>query len=157
MKRLALLLWLVLMLTPLRSMRAQQPESYPMICHGGGKMTLAILPGLHTDSGDFICSYYFEFAKSPYAGSQRQPAPGECAWLDRPIGGDEPSVLIWMKPQLKGPNSDNVCTVITANKVDVATTAKEVNELIDAVKNGKIFYVYCRRDGERFLITKIGL
>jgi hypothetical protein len=33
------------------------------------------------------------FSKAPTGADAQQPGPGQCAWLDRPVGPDEPSLL----------------------------------------------------------------
>lgn len=64
------------------------PTSYRMRCTGGGQMTAHYypFPSKHMLS--------LNFAKSAFAAGDSWPAPGQCAWIDRPIYATEPSWMI---------------------------------------------------------------
>lgn len=83
MKRILSLLVLVgLMGAAAESMAA--PQSYPLICRGGGRMTLGF------DSASSASLMYFTKAPGP-AGQGLQA--GQCSWADRAIGQNEPPCI----------------------------------------------------------------
>jgi len=94
---------LVLVASFLGGIAKAAPQSYPMQCRGGGQLTL----GLSTTDGTALL--YFQ--KAPNKASQGLK-PGECAWLDRAIGANEPVCLrqtgvignAWMFPNQMGNN-----------------------------------------------------
>lgn len=58
------------------------PNSYPLICNGGGNMQARI----RSDA-----SIQVKFAAGSVAGA---PQPGECTWIDRGFRPGEPTVLL---------------------------------------------------------------
>lgn len=57
------------------------PQSYLLICDGGGSMRSTVLPN---------GSIQLNFGAGSIAGS---PGEGECTWVDRGFGPGEPTVL----------------------------------------------------------------
>lgn len=78
--KLAMTLWLGVAASA--SMAA--PQSYPLVCRGGAG-TL----GYNSDQGGSALMY---FAKAPGPSSQGLQ-PGQCSWVDRAIGPNEPTCL----------------------------------------------------------------
>ena len=79
--------------------RAEQ--SYVLTCrgHGGGGM-LAIADQRVSNPHIFVEITYKRAGQG--AGTQA-PAPGECAWMDRPVSRSEPTVLHLDKANLPAP------------------------------------------------------
>jgi hypothetical protein len=63
---------------------AQTPESYPLVCRGGGNSVLAIA------AGDRDISFAFARGTKP---ASKGLAAGECSWTDRAMSGREPNRL----------------------------------------------------------------
>jgi hypothetical protein len=68
---------------------AGEKEWYPMVCRSGPGM-YAYYHNYTEGEGSML---RIKFKKASVGASQRDPGPGECAWLDRPISPDEPSLL----------------------------------------------------------------
>lgn len=84
------------------------PENYELRCRGGGEMTLSLdKPG---ESGRRLLKIRFKRGSKPATAGLN---PGECAWLDRPVGGDEPDTII---RYVSGPNVPVVTSLKDANK-----------------------------------------
>lgn len=121
-------------------------ETYCLVCKGGRQMVVK-----WTRKGNIEYIYIF-FQKAPYSATQRQPASGQCAWVDRPLKPDEPNRLGL------GGIKIGLCELsIKMNKVIIKKICDEnLRYLIDAVNNGKLFYVHCYRVGRTLFIRKIG-
>ncbi len=131
-------------------------DSYPMICRGGGNIaitvyTIAISDPKKSRHDVGKVGIKIHFKKSMYAGKDRKPGPGECSWLDRTIGKNEPTELIYEgRGMLSSVHQSSSMT-----KISVANL--QIQKLIDLIKSGELFYVYCKRDVFFFRITRIGL
>ena len=77
--------------------RAEQ--SYVLTCRGGAGM-LAIADQRVSNPHIFVEITYKRASQG--AGSQA-PAPGKCAWMDRPVSKSEPTVLHLDKANLPAP------------------------------------------------------
>jgi hypothetical protein len=87
---------------PITRVSAANAPSYPMICRGGGPMTLTFMLRSNEFQGPQLV---IDFIRSPQGvGGEREwidaLQPGQCAWLDRGIAPDEPSRLIVADPAL---------------------------------------------------------
>jgi hypothetical protein len=129
---------------------ASADQDYQMVCKGGGNMWLNL---------NFDAKFLnIEFAKSPQAGSQ-EPAPGTCAWLDRPINQQEPDYMTFRfgtLPRAIQIRQQNITILIN----DANIQDSNLRYLVDAVYNGKLFYVRCYNKEESgrhwFEITHVG-
>src|SRR5713226_8464591 len=74
---------------------ARTPESYPLVCRGGGSLVIGIAPG----EGNI--GFVFTRGTKP-AGEGL--APGECSWVDRGMHVDEPDRLSQDVSSKAGPN-----------------------------------------------------
>ncbi|HEY0378210.1 MAG TPA: toll/interleukin-1 receptor domain-containing protein [Pyrinomonadaceae bacterium] len=84
------------------------PESYELRCRGGGEMKLSLdAPG---GSGRRMLRIRFKRGSKPATAGL---SPGECAWVDRAVGGDEPDTII---RYVSGPNVPVVTSLKDANK-----------------------------------------
>ena len=84
------------------------PENYELRCRGGGEMKLSLdAPG---ESGRSMLRIRFKRGSKPATAGLE---PGECAWVDRPVGGDEPDTII---RYVSGPNVPVVTSLRDANK-----------------------------------------
>ncbi|NIO49761.1 MAG: hypothetical protein GTN73_10060 [Candidatus Aminicenantes bacterium] len=130
-------------------------KSYPMVLRGGGNMIANYARG----SGGTVLNITFE--RSPYAANQRQPGPGQCAWLDRPLSTDEQLLL-----QYKSKNNKITALKIKRGNIQVEkyegnAGGRDLKYLIDAIHNGQIFYVHATKAktpwGSFYLkITRVG-
>ena len=66
--------------------------TYPMTCQTGGNMRLHLSPNFRQDE----MRLEIHFRKAPRAARDVRPAPGECAWWDRPVNHLEPEI-IWVR------------------------------------------------------------
>lgn len=122
--------------------------SYVMTCRGGGDM-LAIAGQRVSNPHTFVEITYKRAAQG--AGTQA-PAPGECAWIDRGVNGDEPDKILF--------NDMGVAWTQTAcqnGRCWTRTPSQPVTTLMNAVTNGQSFqlHVYNDRNGH-MLVTKVG-
>ncbi|MDQ2092338.1 hypothetical protein [Marimonas arenosa] len=69
--------------------KSRHPRSYRLRCTGGGQMAVHYAPGAD------VHSLSVRFSRSGRAAGNGWPEPGRCAWIDRPLQGDEPYVLLW--------------------------------------------------------------
>ena len=82
MSRIATIIGAALTLTATAFSGAEAaPNSYPLICVGGGAMQARILSN---------ASIQLKFIASDEAGS---PQPGQCTWMDRGFRPGEPTVI----------------------------------------------------------------
>jgi hypothetical protein len=128
---------------------AEPPPSYQMVCKGGGNM-----------SGSFVTydtkKIVINFAKSPQAGSRQEPAPGTCAWVDRPLNPQEPSTLVFVYEKT-AMMVDFRYQNMTLRLDPAFTPDGNLRYLWDAVYNGKIFYFRCYNDARGgLIITHVG-
>lgn len=115
------------------------PTSYPMQCRGGGSITL----GLNTQGN--VGLLYFQ--KAPHKAGLGLQA-GQCAWLDRAIGPNEPVCLrkngvngaAWMFPNNMG------------NNYFSTTNAEWLRNLLKSDKF-HTFRAYNPGDGNCFVVT----
>ena len=130
-------------------MDASAEQDYPMVCKGGGHMKgyIAIEDGGMHGSKKTL---HIEFERAPQAASRQEPLPGTCAWLDRPISAQEPTKL-WLSLYSEYMRIDFQLNKAMIN-MDVAGTTRDgkivnwtvdgnIRYLVDAVYNGKLFYV----------------
>jgi TIR domain len=84
------------------------PENYELRCRGGGEMKLSLdEPG---ESGRRMLRIQFKRGSKPASAGLN---PGECAWVDRAVGADEPDTII---RYVSGPNVPVVTSLRDANK-----------------------------------------
>jgi len=137
-------------------------RSYPMVCRGGGAMQARHVKKA-MGTGLNIPGLVIRFTKSRSAGTSSPPGPGECAWMDRPIQGDEPSVL-QLAPL---PYSKEIAyDVVIQNRSIGLELSEEVGRrsgfgyLVTAIQRGDLFYLHCYQKRGRgpnyFFITRTG-
>lgn len=66
---------------------AAEPNSYALKCRGGSLMTYTV------SKPEGSVTMEVTFRRSPRAERDQAPAPGTCAWIDRPIRPGEPNVF----------------------------------------------------------------
>jgi len=125
------------------------PPSYSMVCKGGGNMGAEL-----RQSAKFIA---ITFQKSPQAAAGGQAlAPGTCAWVDRPISPQEPIMLGFVFEKLPEHfiiHQQNITILFN----DLSIPDQNLRYLLDAIYNGKLFYVRCYNEANHiFRITHIG-
>ena len=70
--------------------------AYPIVCQGGGKLYFSYEPTSGVAIGPQI------WIRFEHGTSVSTLAPGQCAWPDRPIALNEPSVLVFAAPVFGG-------------------------------------------------------
>jgi hypothetical protein len=126
-------------------------KSYPMVCKGGGEMVVRFS---HVkDSGGFhSTSVAIEFKKSRAAASGSEPAPGHCAWVDRPISAEEPSMLAYAPGAGKDFYFDFKADSWQLTKTEDAG----LEQILNALRRGGKFYVRCHREGKFLRVDGVG-
>ncbi len=121
-------------------------QSYLMVCKGNS--TGSLRTSLHIYPNEIKLL----FIKSPYAGNKKRPDPGQCAWMDRPINQNEPSVVKFISPGVGKVTRlsfyDGGCFPIF--ETQTATNFKR------HITEQRIFHFLCYNNGKHFVITKIG-
>lgn len=118
-------------------------ETHQMACRGGGEMQ-----GYLNAAGERTI-LIIDFRK---ASDPNNLQPGECSWVDRPINDNEPSTLTYSI------STASIRAIVSSGRVEFQlNTNKNLQVLLDAIQNGKTFYVYCDNVGDTFRITKVGL
>lgn len=96
--------------------RTSGEPTYPMICRGGpGSALIFTTADTRTSpSGEKTVTYELTFTPSPQPAGPgaRGLSPGQCSWLDRAIGADEPYLIRFDTPYRAQPNgaADNSAT-----------------------------------------------
>jgi hypothetical protein len=124
--------------------------SYPMVCRGGGGITVNITHQMRRLT--------IRFRSARVGAATRQPGPGECAWLDRPLRSNEPRLLTYWA------NKNQLNITISSDRrllglsVDGDQRSRHWRELFQAVMNGRVFYVraYNERNPAWLIITRVG-
>lgn len=74
-------------LPPLDPPQPARATSYPLVCRGGGGLRFALQSGVLGVAGTM---WSIEFTRAAGAGLASL-APGQCAWMDRPVSSGEPN------------------------------------------------------------------
>lgn len=138
-------------------------KSYPMVCRGGGQMSAHLVKSTERDIAGTWTVLDIKFSKARNAGTGSKPGPGECAWMDRPVGGNEPSILELRVGFLTPVDFYDV--VIERGQVGLQLkeefAGKELGQISNAIQRGGLFYVHCyqRLVGRQrsLLITRVGI
>ena len=146
---LALTVCLVLLALAQASFAA--PKSYPMVCKGGGDME-ARFSHVKASGGFHSTSLAITFKKSRAAASTSEPAPGHCAWLDRPIAGDEPSSLAYAP----GASQDFSFTFKGERWTLGDTEDDGLEYILTKMRRGELFYVRCHREVGFLRVDQVG-
>jgi len=138
---------------------------YVMVCKGGGDMVGTIRQDYNhgaVNLPDFVDTRFtIVFKASPQAASRQEPAPGTCAWVDRPLSSQEQQhmYLSYWRHKALGVSLINV----RHQRYDIPLDASTISDpsfryLFDAVYNGKLFYVRCSysQSTHRFEVTSVG-
>ena len=126
-------------------------KSYPMVCRGGGDME-ARFSHVKSRGGFHNTSLSVTFKKSPAAASSTEPAPGHCAWLDRPITGEEPSSFAYSPG-----SSMDFSFVFDADGWTLRDTEDEgLKHILDKMRRGEVFYLRCHREGGYLRVDRVG-
>lgn len=123
------------------------PQSYPMVCRAGGNMY--VQTALRTDDKLVL---EVSFTRAPVSANTRMPAPGTCAWPDRPLRSSEPTKL-----RLEVANAGWMNVRCTQGFCEVQANSGDVMEMFGAVTGRLPFQVevYNDRNGH-MMITKVG-
>jgi hypothetical protein len=139
-----------LLVLALPSPAAGAPKSYPMVCKGGGGMKAEFS---HVKSGSFhSSSLLITIKKSPSAASDSEPAPGHCAWVDRPLRAEEPSRLAYSP----GSGQDFGFSFEGDRWRPGRTEDERLEYLLRAILRPEKFYVRCHRENGWFKVDAVG-
>jgi len=149
--RLALVLVLLGTMAPLGGDVTADSPSYPLMCRGGGDMTIQVY---YPPAADNLVS--IKFGKALNSAGTSPPGPGQCAWLDRPLSEREPAELVWQSSDIK-----NVGFTLNArgqliSYIPNGRGGDRVRYLIDNVLNGRVFQVHARSQWGSLHITRVG-
>ncbi|KAA3629589.1 MAG: hypothetical protein DWQ09_04950 [Proteobacteria bacterium] len=151
MKRMAFMMVLVTGLVfPPGASKAIAAESYPLVCRGGGAMTTS-----YTIWRGGEQAFRIRFAKARQGAGARQPAPGECAWVDRPLNNNEPAYLeFYTERGFRGIDLE----MQGSNLVAKSYGHEVVRYLSQAIGKQQLFYVraFNERGKNRLRITRTG-
>jgi hypothetical protein len=138
-----------------------EPQSYPMLCRGGGQMHYELSP--RQDSQVLL----IQFVKGTQPAGTTAIPLGTCTWTDRGLRQDEPNVLsvklmdayIDAKLGADGRVYDVSARPFTSGDRG-RESARQLNYLIDAVRHGRNFQVQAHRYSSGgftgFSVTRIG-
>ena len=124
---------------------AAEPEPYPLVCRGGGAMTLLV-----RDEGEGP-QFIARFARAPRGASAAPPSAGECAWLDRPVSNDEPDRLFFLfygakfETVFSGGNAHLTFSVRRTGDEAARTQVLWAHRIQSAILGGEVFRVMARR------------
>ena len=134
----------------LGSSTAIAAESYPLVCRGGGAMTAS-----YTIWRGGEQAFRIRFAKARQGAGAHQPAPGECAWVDRPLNNNEPANLeFYTERGFTGIDLEMRGGNLVAKSYGHAV----VRYLAEAIGSQQLFYVraFNERGRNRLRITRTG-
>jgi hypothetical protein len=135
-----------------------------MRCVGGGLMSA----NYHPRGNSHRLMIWFEHA--PRHATETLPAPGSCAWMDRPIADAEPNWMQWdfdsrvtsIDRILFGSAAGNRGLRLEPNPASqtsglvMEVRGAMLNALILSIHRGRVFEVDCYNDGQgRFIVTRV--
>ena len=128
--------------------RAEAQQSYLMTCRGGGDM-LAIAGQRVSNPHVFV---EITYKRAAQGAGVRAPAPGECAWIDRGVNGDEPNKILFKDMGVAWTQ-----TACQNGRCWTRTPSRPATDLMNAVMNGQPFqlHVYNDRAGN-MVVTRVG-
>ena len=129
--------------------------SYPMVCRGGGDMKAMY----GRAPGKTIFS--IKFSRASQGANVRQPAAGQCAWLDRALTPDEQLELRYEHKDNKITNLDIRKGSITVGRYEGSNGGYDLKYLVDGTYAGQLFNIQARKAktpwGSYYLnITRVG-
>jgi hypothetical protein len=131
----------------------QEPQSYPILCAGGGDTQLAF--ALFVDGNDDL-AFSWRFNKAS-GGATRGLRPGECAWTDRPVSAEEPDVLRF-HVQARTLNVDEFLEDGRTSSVIFRIGGNaQAADIVNKIRGGGNFqvYAYNNRSGA-LVVTRLG-
>lgn len=112
-------------------------ESYPLLCRGGGGMGFEAAPGNEQHTFNILGLFFAKGTRPAGLGLD----PGQCSWLDRGMGDDEPDILQQEVPanvssapwfsDLKDPNLYWTFNVFNTNQGVMKVTGAHPGRSID--------------------------
>jgi hypothetical protein len=120
------------------------PKTYPLVCRGGAG-TLGFASGMGNGN---VALFYFQKANGP-AGAGL--APGQCSWVDRKIGPNEP-------PCLKQSNAASAAWIFPDRLAQSYFNSSNAPWLRDFLRadSFQTFQVYNPGNGDCFYVNRIG-
>jgi hypothetical protein len=127
---------------------ASAETSYLMTCRGGGDMQ-AVAGQRVSNAHVFV---EITYKRASQGAGVAAPAPGECAWIDRGVHGDEPNKILFNDMGVSWTQ-----TVCRAGNCWVNTPSGGATALMNAVRSGQPFQVHVYNDRQgHMLVTKVG-
>ena len=134
-----------------------EPKSYPLLCKGGGTISLNITPRI--SGGDRGTQVGFSFQRSTRAATAGLK-PGQCAWMDRGVNNKEPDGLVVEFPGLDIYVAemfvDSKTTGNVYRYVGNRSLQTRARNLINAIRLGREFQVHAYNNGTSLIATRIG-
>ena len=124
---------------------AAAPGTFVLQCRGGAGMTFDV-----RTVGSKV-RLEIQFAHAPQGASATPPGAGQCAWLDRPLNGAEPT-------RLHISQSGEVQVACSADgRCNIGRVPVDIRAVIDTIRKGGTFLVHVYNNGSGYLeITKVG-
>lgn len=127
---------------------ASAQTTYVMTCRGGGDMQ-AVAGQRVSNAHVFV---EITYRRASQGAAVAAPAPGECAWIDRGVHGDEPNKILFNDMGVSWTQ-----TVCRAGTCWVNTPSSGATSLMNAVRGGQPFQVHVYNDRQgHMLVTKVG-
>lgn len=127
---------------------AAAQTTYVMTCRGGGGM-VAVAGQRVSQPQVFV---EITFARAHQGAGTQAPGPGQCAWIDRGVGSNEPDKLIYTDTSVSWTQ-----TRCTGGRCAVHTPSRGVTALMNAAASGGTFQVHAYNDRKgRFVVTRVG-
>lgn len=120
---------------------ASAANDYTVVCNSDGNMKTNYIESHNVGSGQrdrVRIRLEFQFKKAPTAAGVRQPAPGECAWVDRPFNTKEASRLTLYSDYKRG---DFTVSFQGNRLAEINSSNPTVLKLITALRKPGIFYL----------------
>lgn len=137
---------------------AQAQTSYALVCRGGGNMTLSV-GGAGAIDGRPLSIVSIDFAKAAQAAATAAVGAGQCAWLDRPLNGAEPTRLVFNAENTTlhvSLRAERVGYFAEAGHGGVGDGAPDFSHLWNAIRDGREFRVEAYNLGDGTMrITRV--
>lgn len=124
------------------------PPSYPLVCRGGGGMTMHLRSLIEVSSDKLYTQAVIYFDPSPQPANTTPPRAGQCAWLDRGFRPGEPRTIRIRQPTSfeVGLRADGTWGGVVFDSRRSDTSAASLRDLSNAFRNGEPFQVHVRHD-----------
>jgi hypothetical protein len=125
-------------------------QNFALVCTPGA-MDLVISP-----RRDFT-RIEIGFIPAPTASRSQMPAPGQCAWWDRPLNSQEPNFVVFeldarIWTQFRAVGSDVVSTGVASGTGGHENLARDVLEIVRQQRGNGCFSISAHNSGRGYLV-----